>query len=82
VTLIIDYADAIRLKLKLAGIHDSSDLMSIFEDRNGVEASAMIKTQLNDVDQKGLKNLLYVFPKKRHTSTLLIPFTIQSDTIR
>jgi hypothetical protein len=79
---IIDHADAIRLNLKLAGIHDSSDLMSIFEDRNAVEASAMIKTQLNDVDQKGLKNLLYVFPKKRHTSTLLIPFTIQSDTIR
>jgi hypothetical protein len=29
---IIDYADAIRLKLKLAGIHDSDDVMTIFEN--------------------------------------------------
>jgi hypothetical protein len=50
---IIDYADAIRLKLKLAGIHDSADLMTIFEDRTDIEASALLKTQLNDVEQKG-----------------------------
>jgi hypothetical protein len=52
---IIDYADAIRLKLKLAGIHDSNDLMTIFEDRNVIEASAIFKAQLNDVEQTGLK---------------------------
>jgi hypothetical protein len=46
---IIDYADAIRLKLKLAGIHDSTDLMTIFEDRTDIEASALLKRQLNDV---------------------------------
>jgi hypothetical protein len=52
---IIDYADAIRLKLKLTGIHDSTDLITRFEDRNEIEASVMLKMQLNDVDQKGLK---------------------------
>jgi hypothetical protein len=36
---IIDYADAMQLKLKLAGIHDSTDLMTIFEDRSEVQAS-------------------------------------------
>jgi hypothetical protein len=43
------------LKLKLAGIHDSADLMAIFEDRTDIEASALFKAQLNDVEQKGLK---------------------------
>jgi hypothetical protein len=52
---IIDYADAIRLKLKLAGIHDSDDLMAIFENRSILEASAILKTQLNDVEQTELK---------------------------
>jgi hypothetical protein len=51
---IIDHADAMRLKLKLAGIHDSTDIMAIFDGRNDVEASAVFKAQLNDVDQKGL----------------------------
>jgi hypothetical protein len=44
-----------QLKLKMAGIHDSNDLMAIFDDRNDVEASAIFKAQLNDVEQKGLK---------------------------
>jgi hypothetical protein len=52
---IVDYADAMRLKLKLAGIHDSSDLMTIFEDRTDVEAAVVLKAQLNDVEQRGLK---------------------------
>jgi hypothetical protein len=52
---VIDYADAMRLKLKLAGIRESTDLMYIFEDRSGVQASNDLKIQLNDVDQKGLK---------------------------
>jgi hypothetical protein len=52
---VIDYADAIRLELKLAGIHDSADLINIFADHNFSEASAIIKAQLNDVNQKGLK---------------------------
>jgi hypothetical protein len=52
---VIDYSDAIRIKLKLAGIHDSTDLMSIFENHTDEEASAIFKRQLNDVDQQGLK---------------------------
>jgi hypothetical protein len=52
---IIDYADTMRLKLKLAGIHDSNDLMNIFEGRTHSEAAAVFKRQLNDVDQHGLK---------------------------
>jgi hypothetical protein len=52
---IIDYADAMRLKLKLAGIHDSTDLMTIFDDRTDAQATGVLKMQLNDVDQKGLK---------------------------
>jgi hypothetical protein len=42
------------LKLKLAGIHDSADLMAFFEDRTIVEASALFKTQLNGAEQTGL----------------------------
>jgi hypothetical protein len=52
---IIDYADAMRLKLKLAGIHNSTDLMGIFEGRTDADALNMFKTQLNDVDQNGSK---------------------------
>jgi hypothetical protein len=47
---IVDYADAMRLKLKLAGIHDSTDLMIIFKDRTEVQAANVFKIQLNDVD--------------------------------
>jgi hypothetical protein len=57
-----------RLKLKLAGIHDSDDIMAIFDGRNDVEASAIFKAQLNDVEQKGLK-----------TSTVRL---IKEETIR
>jgi hypothetical protein len=57
-----------RLKLKLAGIHDSTDLMAIFENHTDVEASAIFKRQLNDVDQLGLK-----------TSTVRI---LKEETIR
>jgi hypothetical protein len=46
---IVDYADTMRLNLKLAGIHDSSDLMTIFEDCTDAEASIVFKAQLNDV---------------------------------
>jgi hypothetical protein len=52
---IIDYADAIRLKLKLAGIHDTSDLMAIFEGRTDTEASHTFRQQLEDVEQQGFK---------------------------
>jgi hypothetical protein len=52
---IIDYSDALRLKLNLSGIHDSTDLMNIFEDHDDKEASAVLKRQLNDVNQVGLK---------------------------
>jgi hypothetical protein len=65
---IIDYADAMRLKLKLAGIHDSTDLMTIFEDRTEAQASNVFKIQLNDVNQKGIK-----------TSTVRI---LKEETIR
>jgi hypothetical protein len=52
---IIDYADAMRLKLKLAGIHESTDLMSIFKGRIATESSAVSKAQVNKVHQMGLK---------------------------
>jgi hypothetical protein len=52
---VIDYADAMRLKLKLAGIHDSTDLMTIFEDRTDAQAFNVFKIQLNDVDQNSIK---------------------------
>jgi hypothetical protein len=52
---IIDYSDAMRLKLKLAGIHDSTDLMTIFEGHTDLEAANIFKRQLQDVDQTGLK---------------------------
>jgi hypothetical protein len=44
-----------RLKLKMAGIHDITDLMTIFNERTDAQASNVLKMQLNDVDQKGLK---------------------------
>jgi hypothetical protein len=31
--------------------------MAIFEDRTDVEASALLKMQLNDVEQKGLNRI-------------------------
>jgi hypothetical protein len=52
---IIDYADAMRLKLKLAGIHESTNLISIFEGRTATESSAVFKAQLSEVHQMGFK---------------------------
>jgi hypothetical protein len=52
---VIDYSDAIRLKLKLSGIHDSTGHIAVFEGRTHAESSAVFKRQLNDVDQLGLK---------------------------
>jgi hypothetical protein len=52
---IIAYADAMQLKLKLVGIHDSTDLMTIFEDQTEIQASNLFKIQLNDVNQKEIK---------------------------
>jgi hypothetical protein len=51
---IIDYTDTLQLKLKMAGIHSSTDLMTFFEDRTIIEACNIFKLQLKDVDQKGL----------------------------
>jgi hypothetical protein len=52
---IIDYSDTMRMKFKLAGIHDSTDLMEIMNNRSDTEAAGIFKRQLNDVDQVGLK---------------------------
>jgi hypothetical protein len=52
---IVDYTDALRLKLKMAGIHSTDDLLAIFEDHTITMASNIFKMQLNDVNQKGLK---------------------------
>jgi hypothetical protein len=52
---IVDYSDAMRIKLKMAGIHDSTDLMNIFADHTDIESTAIFKQQLNNVDQKGFK---------------------------
>jgi hypothetical protein len=84
---IIDYADAIRLKLKLAGIHDSADLMAIFEDQTIVEASALFKTQLNDVEQTGPKTSTVCLLKEEtirhiaHTSYNSIRYNQMIDEI-
>jgi hypothetical protein len=52
---IVDYSDAMQIKLKLAGIHDSTDLMNIFADHTEIEPTAIFKQQLNDFNQKGFK---------------------------
>jgi hypothetical protein len=41
--------------MPLSGIHDSTDLIAIFEGRTHIESSAIFKRQLNDVDQRDLK---------------------------
>jgi hypothetical protein len=52
---IIDYSDTMRVKFKMAGIHDSTDIMAILTDRTDKEAADVFKRQLNDVNQTGLK---------------------------
>jgi hypothetical protein len=39
----------------MAGIHDSTDLMTIFGGCTDSDAAAVLKRQLNDVEQQGLK---------------------------
>jgi hypothetical protein len=51
---VIDYSDALRFKLKSAGIHDITQLMDIFSSRTDSVAMADIKIELNDVGMKGL----------------------------
>ena len=51
---VIDYSDALRFKLKSAGIHDITRLMDIFTSRTDNVAMADIKVELNDVGMKGL----------------------------
>jgi hypothetical protein len=51
---IIDYSDALRFKLKSAGIHDVTRLMFILSSRTDAEAMACLKRMLNEVGMKGL----------------------------
>ena len=51
---VIDYSDALRFKLKSAGIHDVTRLMSIFSGMTDNVAMAYIKEELNEVGMKGL----------------------------
>jgi hypothetical protein len=51
---VIDYSDALRFKLKSAGIHDVTRLMSIFSGMSNSVAMTYIKEELNEVGMKGL----------------------------
>jgi hypothetical protein len=65
---IIDYSDAMRNKFKNAGIHDSTDLMMLFEGRDDTDAATEIKLRCNNVDQQGI-----------HKSTVNV---LREETIR
>jgi hypothetical protein len=50
---VVDYSDALRFKLKSAGIHDITRLMSIFSGMNDSAAMGYIKEELNEAGMKG-----------------------------
>jgi hypothetical protein len=51
---IIDYSDVLRYKLKKAGIHDNTTLMSILSSRTDVDAMTALKVKFNAVGLKGI----------------------------
>jgi hypothetical protein len=65
---IIDYSDAMRVKFKLAGIHDSTDLMNLFGDLCDSDITIELNRRLNNIDLKGI-----------HTSTVAV---LKEETIR
>jgi hypothetical protein len=65
---IIDYSDALRVKFKQAGIHDSTDLMNIFGNQTDSAVASELKLKFNEV---GLKSI--------HLSTVTV---LREETIR
>jgi hypothetical protein len=51
---IIDYSDVLRFKLKQAGIHDTTTIMSILSNRTDVDAMQALKLKFNAVGLKGI----------------------------
>jgi hypothetical protein len=67
---VIDYSDALRFKLKLAGIHDVTWLIYILSSRTDNAAMAYIKRKLNDVGMKGLSLNTVKILRKETTRTI------------
>jgi hypothetical protein len=65
---IIDYSDALRVKFKQAGMHDSTDLMTLFSDLSVSDISTELKLRFNKVNLKGI-----------HQSTVSV---LREETIR
>jgi hypothetical protein len=51
---IVDYSDVLRFKLKKAGIHDTTTLVSILSNRTDIDAMAALKLKFNAVGLKGI----------------------------
>jgi hypothetical protein len=51
---IIDYSDALRVKFKQAGMHDSTDLMNIFGNLSDSDVAIELKIKFNNVGLKGI----------------------------
>jgi hypothetical protein len=51
---IIDYSDVLRFKLKQAGVHDTTTLMSILSNRTDIDAMTALKLKFNTVGLKGI----------------------------
>jgi hypothetical protein len=51
---IIDYSDALRIKFMQAGMHDSTDLMTLFGNLSDAEIVIELKLQFNKVSLKGI----------------------------
>jgi hypothetical protein len=67
---VIDYSDALRFKLKSAGIHDVTRLMYILSSRTDNVAMTYIKRKLNDVGMKGLSLNTVKILRKETTRTI------------
>jgi hypothetical protein len=65
---IIDYSDSLRVKFKLIGINDSTDLMTEFENPIDSEVASSINRRFTNTNLKGV-----------HTSTIAI---LREETIR
>jgi hypothetical protein len=65
---IIDYSDALRVKFKQAGMHDSTDLMTVFGNLSIPDIAIELKIRFNKVNLKGI-----------HQSTISV---LREETIR
>jgi hypothetical protein len=52
---IVDYSDILRFKFKIAGIHDTTMLMSILANRTDIDAMTALKVKFNAAGLKGIK---------------------------